>query len=89
MTVLTMTTQTNSILSSLPRVAYIKALDVWMCACLVFVVGTFLESTTAIVVYHRAALKQGGRKDNEEMKQQNDVNHRPIFTVPTIFSCSL
>ena len=49
LTVLTMTTQTTSIISALPRVSYIKAIEVWMCGCLLFVFVAFLETATAFV----------------------------------------
>ncbi|XP_064601414.1 glycine receptor subunit alpha-2-like [Liolophura sinensis] len=41
--VLTMTTQNSGILSTLPRVSYVKSIDVWSSACLVFVFGALLE----------------------------------------------
>lgn len=41
--VLTMTTQSSGIRNSLPRVSYIKAIDVWMSTGLVFVFAALLE----------------------------------------------
>ncbi|XP_060572140.1 glycine receptor subunit alpha-2-like isoform X2 [Ruditapes philippinarum] len=43
LTVLTMTTQSSGARSNLPRVSYIKAIDVWMAACLTFVFLGLLE----------------------------------------------
>ncbi|KAK6185564.1 hypothetical protein SNE40_007769 [Patella caerulea] len=43
LTVLTMTTQSTGARSALPRVSYIKAIDVWMSMCLVFVFAALLE----------------------------------------------
>lgn len=43
LTVLTMTTQSSGARTSLPRVSYIKAIDVWMSTCLLFVFGSLLE----------------------------------------------
>jgi hypothetical protein len=43
LTVLTMTTQTAGARQQLPRVSYIKALDVWMSVCLIFVFSSLLE----------------------------------------------
>lgn len=43
LTVLTMTTQTTGARASLPRVSYIKAIDVWMATCLFFVFASLLE----------------------------------------------
>ena len=43
LTVLTMTTQSVGMWMSLPRVSYIKAIDVWMSTCTVFVFASMLE----------------------------------------------
>ncbi|KAL8562199.1 hypothetical protein ACOMHN_005184 [Nucella lapillus] len=43
LTVLTMTTQSASAGTNLPRVSYVKALDVWMAMCLVFVFAALIE----------------------------------------------
>ena len=42
-TVLTITTLSSSSRSSLPKVSYIKALDIWMFTCLIFVFTALLE----------------------------------------------
>lgn len=43
LTVLTMTTQSTSANQSLPKVSYIKGIDVWMSVCLIFVFIALLE----------------------------------------------
>lgn len=43
LTVLTTTTQSVSINEQLPRVSYIKAIDIWMIVCLIFVFCGLLE----------------------------------------------
>ena len=43
LTVLTMTTQSSGARSSLPKVSYIKAIDIWMAMCLVFVFLALLQ----------------------------------------------
>lgn len=41
--VLTMTTQSSGVRQTLPPVSYVKAIDVWMLVCLLFVFGALLE----------------------------------------------
>ena len=55
LTVLTMTTQKTSAISSLPRVSYVKAIDVWMAACLIFVFSALLEYAFVNVLERRHA----------------------------------
>lgn len=43
LTILTMTTQSSGARATLPRVSYIKAIDVWMATCLVFVFAALIE----------------------------------------------
>ena len=43
LTVLTMTTQASGVNQQLPRVSYVKAIDVWMSTCLIFVFGALVE----------------------------------------------
>ena len=50
LTVLTMTTQASAITQTLPRVSYIKAIDVWMATCLSFVVGALVEYSVVNVL---------------------------------------
>ncbi|XP_041357673.1 glycine receptor subunit alphaZ1-like [Gigantopelta aegis] len=53
LTVLTMTTQKSMAVSSLPRVSYVKAIDVWMAACLCFVFSSLLEFALVNVIDRR------------------------------------
>ncbi|XP_052679977.1 glycine receptor subunit alpha-2-like [Crassostrea angulata] len=64
--VLTMTTQSSGIRSSLPVLSYIKAIDVWLAAGLLFVVAALLEFAY-INVQTRKHRKQA--KDDEESMQ--------------------
>ena len=43
LTVLTLTTQCVGVWSSLPRVSYVKSIDVWMSLCIVLVFSAMLE----------------------------------------------
>ena len=51
LTVLTMTTQSSTAVINLQKVSYIKALDVWLAACLFFVFAALLEFAWVNVSY--------------------------------------
>jgi hypothetical protein len=48
-----MTTQKSLAVSSLPRVSYVKAIDVWMVVCLCFVFAALLEFALVSVIERR------------------------------------
>ncbi|GAB1601624.1 glycine receptor subunit alpha-3-like [Argonauta hians] len=52
-TVLTMTSQTAAAVSALPKVSYIKAIDIWMAICLIFVFLALLEYALVNVLNRR------------------------------------
>ncbi|KAH3831314.1 glycine receptor subunit alpha-2-like [Dreissena polymorpha] len=53
LTVLTMTTQSSGARQSLPQVSYVKAIDVWMSTCLMFVFAALIEYSYVNVVARR------------------------------------
>lgn len=63
-TVLTMTTQASLAQASLPRVSYVKAIDVWMSVCLIFVFAALVEY---------AGINVRARKSSKERKMQNET----------------
>ena len=67
LTVLTMTTQSSGVRGSLPKVSYVKAIDIWMATCLVFVFASLLEfayiNVTTRRHYKLQTVVQPGKSD--------------------------
>jgi len=53
LTVLTMTTMSAGARSSLPRVSYVKAVDIWMILCMFFVFASLIEYAVVDVLARR------------------------------------
>jgi hypothetical protein len=53
LTVLTTTTMSGGARASLPKVSYIKAIDIWMISCLVFVFSSLIEYAVVNVLARR------------------------------------
>ncbi|XP_035272760.1 glycine receptor subunit alpha-3 isoform X2 [Anguilla anguilla] len=67
-TVLTMTTQSSGSRTSLPKVSYVKAIDIWMAVCLLFVFSALLEYAAVNFVsrQHKELLRLHRRKKRKE-----------------------
>ncbi|XP_046363555.2 glycine receptor subunit alpha-2-like [Haliotis rufescens] len=74
LTVLTITTQSSGARAQLPRVPYVKAIDVWMSACLVFVFAAYMEYAVVTVMFrrHKKVLKQ-----DDSISQLNQLTKEP------------
>ncbi|KAK6177003.1 hypothetical protein SNE40_015198 [Patella caerulea] len=71
LTVLTITTQSSGARSQLPRVPYIKSIDVWMAVCLVFVFGAYMEYAVVTVLSRRH--RKAAEKTSKSEVSLNDV----------------
>ncbi|XP_077867627.1 glycine receptor subunit alpha-2-like [Saccoglossus kowalevskii] len=69
-TVLTVTTLSGGVRAGLPKVAYVKAIDVWMTACLGFVFGALIEF--ALVNYLLTEEKNRKEKANKLSKASKE-----------------
>ena len=84
LTVLTMTTQSSSARSSLPRVSYVKAIDVWLSMCLVFVFMSLLEFAVVNVLSRRHARQVKKRQEMDPealLNQQVDILSSPTLAL--------
>ncbi|GFN82253.1 glycine receptor subunit alpha-2 [Plakobranchus ocellatus] len=91
LTVLTMTTQSANARAHLPRVSYIKAIDVWMAICLFFVFAALIEFAYVNVnarVEKRRTNQAGGLKLNfnsgESPTEQKEVPVKRLFSKTTL-----
>ncbi|XP_013404995.1 glycine receptor subunit alpha-1 [Lingula anatina] len=78
-TVLTTMTQSVNIQQELPKVSYVKAVDVWLAACLVFVVGAMLQYALVNVLLQREA----DRNKKEPHHAVNRVNPEALSMTDT------
>lgn len=57
-----MTTISNGVRSSLPRISYIKAIDIYLVMCFVFVFAALLEYAAVNYTYWGARAKRKAKK---------------------------
>lgn len=68
-TVLTMTTISTGVRSSLPRISYVKAIDIYLVMCFVFVFAALLEYAAVNYTYWGARAKKKTKKTKDAEKK--------------------
>uniref|UniRef100_A0A3Q2NRR0 Glycine receptor, alpha 4b n=1 Tax=Fundulus heteroclitus TaxID=8078 RepID=A0A3Q2NRR0_FUNHE len=79
-TVLTMTTQSSGSRASLPKVSYVKAIDIWMAVCLLFVFAALLEY---------AAVNFVSRQHKEFFRLRKKLKEHHLVSLQTSIGLSL
>ncbi|XP_039667210.1 glycine receptor subunit alpha-3 isoform X3 [Perca fluviatilis] len=82
-TVLTMTTQSSGSRTSLPKVSYVKAIDIWMAVCLLFVFSALLEYAAVNFVsrQHKELLRF--RRQHKNKSKEGEVHESRLTSTPS------
>uniref|UniRef100_A0A8C0K2G2 Glycine receptor alpha 4 (pseudo n=1 Tax=Canis lupus dingo TaxID=286419 RepID=A0A8C0K2G2_CANLU len=80
-TVLTMTTQSSGSRASLPKVSYVKAIDIWMAVCLLFVFSALLEyaAVNFVSCQHKEFIRLRRRQRRQRMEEDIIRENRFYF----------
>ncbi|KAI8440070.1 hypothetical protein MSG28_001493 [Choristoneura fumiferana] len=72
-TVLTMTTISTGVRSSLPRISYVKAIDIYLVMCFVFVFAALLEYAAVNYTYWGARARKRAKLKNRDLSTSTSV----------------
>ena len=78
-----MTTISTGVRSSLPRISYVKAIDIYLVMCFVFVFAALLEYAAVNYTYWGARAKKKKKEKKQKEKEQKEliVVRRTIFMI--------
>lgn len=76
-----MTTISTGVRSSLPRISYVKAIDIYLVICFVFVFAALLEYAAVNYTYWGARAKKKPKHDKSDPLSRNAKTSDSIFTV--------
>lgn len=79
-TVLTMTTISTGVRSSLPRISYVKAIDIYLVMCFVFVFAALLEYAAVNYTYWGARAKKKSKKTKEAEEKKTVQGKQEALT---------
>jgi len=79
-TVLTMTTISTGVRSSLPRISYVKAIDIYLVMCFVFVFAALLEYSAVNYTYWGQRAKKKAKEDKQakEEKERKEQEEKKL-----------
>ncbi|CAF3792905.1 unnamed protein product [Rotaria magnacalcarata] len=80
-TVLTMTTISTGVRSSLPRISYVKAIDIYLLMCFVFVFAALLEYAAVNYLYWGKKAKRRKQKSQREKSRQKAPNNYELVHI--------
>lgn len=91
-TVLTMTTLMSSTNAALPKISYVKSIDIFLGTCFVMVFAALLEYATVGYLGKRIAMRQTQQQKvmaQATMMAQKMASQQPNVPAPVIFSDNL
>ena len=77
---LTMTTISTGVRSSLPRISYVKAIDIYLVMSFVFVFAALLEYAAVNYTYWGARAKKKPKKNKSEHKITGKIDLKFFFS---------
>ena len=71
-----MTTISTGVRSSLPRISYVKAIDIYLVMCFVFVFAALLEYAAVNYTYWGARAKKKKKQKKEKEKSEREASQK-------------